>query len=112
MSDVTPQPAPNGPPAGFYDDPDGSGRQRWFDGSAWSDHYQTATSTAPAPQQPVQVTVAAPLQTDSRKARDKSQYVRQQKGHSFILEWFVLGIFTVWIRPIYFSVSPNHYWHL
>lgn len=47
-----------------------------------------------------------------RQARDRAQYVRQQKGHSFILHWFVLGIFTVFIVPIYYSVSPNHYWHL
>lgn len=47
-----------------------------------------------------------------RQARDRAQYVRQQKGHSFILEWLVLGIFTVWIRPLYFAFSPNHYFHL
>lgn len=45
-------------------------------------------------------------------ARDRAQYVRQQKGHSWILHWLVLGIFTVWIVPIYYSFSPNHYWHL
>lgn len=112
MSNVTPQPAPHNPPAGFYDDPEGSGRKRWFDGSTWSDHYQTAISAVPASPPSAQVAGAATVQTDSRKARDKSQYVRQQKGHSVILEWFVLGIFTFWIRPIYFSVSPNHYWHL
>lgn len=46
-----------------------------------------------------------------KQSRDKAQYVRQQKGHSFILHWFVLGIFSMFIVPIYYSVSPNHYWH-
>jgi len=26
-----------GPPPGWYDDPRGSGRERWWDGSAWGD---------------------------------------------------------------------------
>lgn len=47
-----------------------------------------------------------------KQSRDKAQYVRQQKGHSFIMEWLVLGIFTIWIRPIYLALSPNHYFHL
>jgi hypothetical protein len=107
MSDVDPA-TPSGPPAGFYDDPDGSGRQRWFDGSTWTDHYQSAPAV---PQQPIQVTVAAPVGTDSRKARDKAVYTRQQKGHSLTLHilliFVVVGMFTI---P-YYSLSPNHYWH-
>lgn len=51
-------------------------------------------------------------QPSVRQSRDRAQYVRQQKGHSFILHWFVLGIFTCFIVPIYYSVSPNHYWHI
>lgn len=46
-----------------------------------------------------------------KQARDRAQYVRQQKGHSFILHWFVLGMWSLFIVPIYYSVSPNHYWH-
>jgi len=107
--DSAAEPQQSGPPAGFYDDPDGSGRQRWFDGTSWTDHYQ---STSAAPQQPVQVTVAAPAQTNVKQGRDKSQYVRQQKAHSFFKEWILLGWLTLWIRPIYFSISPNHYWTL
>lgn len=47
-----------------------------------------------------------------RQSRDRAQYVRQQKGHSWLLHWVVLGIFTCFIVPIYYSVSPNHYWHI
>ena len=47
-----------------------------------------------------------------KQSRDRAQYVRQQKGHSFILHWLVLGIFSCFIVPIYYSVSPNHYWHI
>lgn len=103
MSDDTLMPKSN-PPAGWYDDPGGTPRQRWFDGTTWADQYQ---STPAAPQQPVQ----PPVQTDSRKARDKAVYTRQQKGHSLTLHilliFVVVGMFTI---P-YYSLSPNHYWH-
>lgn len=50
-------------------------------------------------------------QPEIRKARDKAQYVREQKGHSLTLHIFlaflVVGLFTI---P-YYSLSPNHYWH-
>ncbi|WNM75108.1 membrane protein [Microbacterium phage Morrigan] len=45
-----------------------------------------------------------------RMARDRAQYTRQQKGHSLILH-LTLGALVLWIPAIYFSVSPNHYWH-
>ncbi|AXQ52925.1 hypothetical protein SEA_NEFERTHENA_62 [Microbacterium phage Neferthena] len=45
-------------------------------------------------------------------ARDRAQYVRQQKGHSWFIWWLILGPVTLWIPAIYFSVSPNHYWHI
>lgn len=39
-------------------------------------------------------------------------YTRQQKGHSLTL-WILLSVFllipVIWV--IYYSVSPNHYWH-
>ena len=57
--------------------------------------------------------LAALIQSQAgRQAKDRAQYVRQQKGHSWILEWCVLGIFTLWIRPTYFAFSPNHYFHI
>lgn len=51
-------------------------------------------------------------ENEIRQSRDKAQYVRQQKGHSALLHWLVLGPFTMWILPIYYTISPNHYWHL
>lgn len=53
-------------------------------------------------QQPQQVVVAQ---------SPNVQYVRQQKGHSVVF-WVIFGIFTLWIPAIYYTVSPNHYWHL
>lgn len=48
--------------------------------------------------------------SDVKKAADKAQYVRQQKGHSLILH-LLIGIFVLWINVIVITVSPNHYWH-
>lgn len=39
-------------------------------------------------------------------------YNRQQKGHS-LTGWIIASLFllipVIWL--IYYSVSPNHYWH-
>jgi hypothetical protein len=48
-----------------------------------------------APQQPTQ---------------NKPSYVREQKGHS-ITKWLFLGVFVLWIPAVYYTFSPNHYWH-
>lgn len=102
---------PSGPPAGWYDDTTTPGRQRWYDGAVWTEHYQ---STAAAPQTPVQPTAQAhapaPVKTDSRKARDKAVYTREQKGHS-LTKHLLLGIVVLYIPTIYYAVSPNHYFH-
>lgn len=45
------------------------------------------------------------------KGRDGAQYVRTQKGHSAIVGWLILGPLTLFILPIYWTASPNHYWH-
>ena len=50
------------------------------------------------------------VQVDVRQSRDRAQYVRQQKGHSLTLH-LLLGGFVLWIPAIYFTCSPNHYWH-
>lgn len=51
MSDIN-TPASGGakPPAGFY--PDEAGRQRWWDGESWTDHYQAATTPTVAEKEP------------------------------------------------------------
>lgn len=71
---------------------------------------QTPPPMPPHPWGPEdQPAVAANMQY--RHARDKAQYVRQQKGHSILLHIFLIGPFTLWIPMVYISVSPNHYWH-
>lgn len=57
----------------------------------------------------VQVEVQTPR---VKQGRDKAVYTRQQKGHSLILQFCVVGIFTLWIVPLYYAFSPNHYYHI
>ncbi len=48
----------------------------------------------------------------ARTAHDGANYVRQQKGHSILL-FLILSLFVIGIPfLIYYSFSPNHYWHL
>lgn len=44
--------SPTTPPAGWLDDPDGSGRQRWWDGTAWTEHYRSTEAAGAGPQEP------------------------------------------------------------
>lgn len=48
---------------------------------------------------------------DGTNLRKDVSYVRQQKGHSLLLHLLLIGPVTLWIPAIYFTVSPNHYWH-
>jgi hypothetical protein len=47
---------------------------------------------------------------DIRQSRDRAQYVRQQKGHSLTMH-LLFGWIVLYIPTIYYSASPNHYWH-
>lgn len=50
-------------------------------------------------------------QKPNLKGNDGAQYVRQQKGHSVLLAIF-FGWVTLYILPIYWTVSKDHYWHI
>lgn len=54
----------NQPPAGWYPDPRGSEKSRWWDGHAWSDHVRAAPTTVPA--------VPAPEASSRRDLRAES----------------------------------------
>ena len=45
------------------------------------------------------------------KQKGNIQYTREQKGHSILLAIF-FGWVTLYILPIYWTISKNHYWHL
>lgn len=46
-----------------------------------------------------------------RQARDGALYTRRQKGHSLILNLLVVGPITLYVTTIYYTLSPNHFWH-
>lgn len=63
--------------------------------------------------QHVAASVPAPVKAkDVKVARDRAQYVRQQKPKSWIVWWLILGPVTLWIPAVYFSFSPNYFWKL
>lgn len=97
---AVPAPAAANPPAGWYDD--GHGRQRWYDGTGWTDQY------APVAQQPQHT--AGPMTAQQLNVKREVSYVRQQKGHSIILH-LLISPFLLFINLIYITASPNHYWH-
>ena len=53
MPDVpVPLPPPHLPPAGWYPDPQGSGRQRYWDGSTWTSEFDSDAPPPPPPPPP------------------------------------------------------------
>lgn len=87
-------------PAGWYDD--GTGRQRWFDGTQWTDVY--------APSSPQPTHHVGPMTTARMNVNREVSYNRQQKGHS-LTKHLLLGWVVFYIPTIYYAVSPNHYFH-
>lgn len=74
--------------------------------------FETPAGQAPGYNSPVPASRhinTQPVQ-QQRQGADGAVYVRSQKGHSIILH-VLFGWIVLWIPTIYFSVSPNHYWH-
>lgn len=86
-------------PAGWYTDSDGA--VRWWNGYGWTDHVQPAPRPAFS---------TGPMKAGQLQVERRVSYTRQQKGHSLTLH-LLLGGVVLWIPAIYFTVSPNHYWH-
>lgn len=51
-----------------------------------------------------------PMTSADLNVKREVVYTRPQKGHSLIL-WLLIGGVVLWIPAIYYTVSPNHYWH-
>jgi len=93
------------PPPGFY--ADGQGRERWWDGVAWTDVYKPA-SQAVQPQQHAEPTSRGPMTHGALEVKREVSYVRAQTPHSFT-KHLLFGWMLLWIPTIYYAVSPNHY---
>jgi len=66
-------------PAGWYPDPSGDGRSRWWDGTQWTDHYAPAPATTPQVPQPPQPNFAPQTpQAPQQHQYGKPQYGQQQ----------------------------------
>jgi len=60
-------------PAGWYPDPDGSGGQRYWDGSAWTEHRSPAARPTPEPSEPP----AAPQRSEEPTVVEQQTFVEQ-----------------------------------
>lgn len=47
----------------------------------------------------------------AKESKNGALYTRQQKGHSLVLNLLLIGPMTLFVTTVYYSVSPNHYWH-
>jgi hypothetical protein len=106
-------------PADWYPNPNDASQLRYWDGAAWTEHYAAAPSAAPIYQQQAyqrepqqQFHSTGPMTSASLNVHRDVMYTRPQQGHSLIL-WVVLSLFLFFpvIGLIYYSASPNHYWH-
>ncbi len=66
-------------PAGWYDD--GSGRQRYWDGARWTEHFAPAAPSSPtAPQPGAEAFAAAPFQDPAAPSQDPSASAPRKKS--------------------------------
>ncbi len=47
---------------------------------------------------------------EKETSKKEPNYVRQQNGHSIVLA-ILFGWTTLYVLPIYWAISPNHYYH-
>jgi hypothetical protein len=88
-------------PAGWYPDPSGTPRTRWWDGLAWTDHYaDTAQQPAEALSSTQQAAAtAAPYQAQYQPAHAPSQQLHAPEGTSPYTP-FIWAFTAVLILPI------------
>lgn len=56
-------------PAGWY--PDGSGKSRWWDGNAWTDHIHDPAAPPPGPPRPVPAGYTTPAASGAETGEDE-----------------------------------------
>jgi hypothetical protein len=62
-------------PAGWYPDPDGSGGQRYWDGSAWTEHRSPAAHPTPEPSEPPAAPVAPASPAEPQRSEEPTVVV-------------------------------------
>jgi hypothetical protein len=97
-------------PAGWYPDTQNPGFERWWDGENWTGTSRPRPITAALAQPIPASSHRGPMTARALNVERRVSYVRQQKGHSLTLH-LIFGVFLLFIPTIYYTVSPNHYWH-
>jgi hypothetical protein len=67
---MTDSPLSAAPPPGWYADSPNAARVRWWNGSAWTDHYQAATDAVPVVPSPSDEPPPAPMTRAQRRAAE------------------------------------------
>lgn len=89
----------NGPPAGWYQNPDDPSQTRWWDGAVWTEHLASdanPTSTpAPAPAPAEKVTLNGPGYNPYDPARDLAA-----KKNTPATTGFILALASLLVNPV------------